>query len=271
LSSCRHVGGFIIGVYHVWLLAGAANGGEVLLRILLVEDNRRLSNSLKTSLVDEGYAVDTVYDGQEGQDQAELTPYDAIILDVMLPNKDGVEVCRALRNRRINTPVIMLTAMDAVEDRVRGLDSGADDYLVKPFSMNELCARLRALLRRDMADKTSLLVVGDLTVDLATHFVERAGRRVDLTAKEYALLEYFVRHPNRVVTRDMVEAHIWSYDFQCTSNVVDVYVRRLRRKIDDPFEIKLFETVRGAGYRLRTPDRKHELNRKGNYNERSMA
>src|SRR5947209_1414890 len=228
-------------------------GGKV--RILLVEDNRRLSDSLKMSLADEGYAVDAAYDGQEGQEQAELTPYDAIILDVMLPGKDGVEVCRALRGRRISAPIIMLTAMDAVEDRVRGLDSGADDYLVKPFAMSELCARLRALLRRGTPDKRGLLTVGDLTVDPATHFVERAGRLLELTAKEYALLEYFVRHPNRIITRDMVETHIWSYDFECTSNVVDVYVRRLRRKIDDPFDVKLFETVRGAGYRLRDPNR----------------
>jgi DNA-binding response OmpR family regulator len=226
-----------------------------LVRILLVEDNHRLSNSLKMSLLDEGYAVDVAYDGEEGEALAEITPYDAIILDIMLPKKDGVEVCRTLRRNRINTPIIMLTARDAVQDRVQGLDSGADDYLVKPFTMSELCARLRALMRRDAHDKTGQLAVADLTADPATHFVERAGRNIQLTAKEYSLLEYFMRHPNRVITRDMVETHIWSYDFECTSNVVDVYVRRLRRKIDDPFEVKLFETVRGAGYRLRDPNR----------------
>ena len=237
------------------------------MRILIVEDNRRLNHSLKMSLVDEGYAVDAAFDGEEGQELAELTPYDAIILDIMLPRKDGIEVCRALRQQRVSVPIIMLTAMDAVEDRVRGLDSGADDYLVKPFAINELCARLRALLRRDTHEKRGMLEIGDLLVDPATHFVERAGRRIELTAKEYSLLEYFVRHPNRVITRDMVETHIWSYDFECTSNVVDVYVRRLRRKIDDPFSVKLFETVRGAGYRLRAPETK----RKGNYDERSTA
>lgn len=225
------------------------------MRILLVEDNHRLSNSLKTSLVDEGYAVDQAFDGEEGESLAEVTPYDALILDVMLPGKDGIEVCRSLRRAGVNTPVIMLTARDAVEDRVQGLDSGADDYLVKPFAMSELCARLRALMRREAPDKKGGLAVSDLTADPATHFVERAGQSIKLTAKEYSLLEYFMRHPNQVVTRDMVETHIWSYDFECTSNVVDVYVRRLRRKIDDPFETKLFETVRGAGYRLRDPDR----------------
>ena len=220
------------------------------MRILVVEDNRRLNHSLKTSLLDDGYAVDAVFDGQEGQDFAELTPYDAIILDVMLPVKDGLTVCRALRQQRINTPVIMLTARDAVEARVQGLDSGADDYLIKPFAIDELRARLRALLRRDAPAKSGQIEIGDLTIDPATHRVERCGRVIELTAKEFALLEYFARHPDQIVTRDMAESHIWSYDFNGTSNVVDVYVRRLRRKIDEPFEVKLLETVRGVGYRL---------------------
>lgn len=226
------------------------------MRILLVEDNHRLSHSLKMSLTEEGYAVDLAYDGQEGQDLAEVTPYDAIILDVMLPKKGGLEVCQSLRLQRVNTPVIMLTARDTVEDRVLGLDSGADDYLVKPFAMSELLARLRALLRRDAPTKTNLLQVGDLSVDPASHFVERAGQAISLTAKEYTLLEYFIRHPNQVITREMVENHVWNYDFESISNVVDVYLRRLRRKIDDPFETKLFETIRGAGYRLREPGTK---------------
>ncbi len=220
------------------------------MRILVVEDNRRLNHSLKLSLVDEGYAVDAAFDGQEGQEFAELTPYDAIILDVMLPVKDGLAVCRALRQQRINTPVIMLTARDAVEDRVQGLDSGADDYLIKPFAIDELRARLRALLRRDAPSKSGRIEIDDLTIDPATHRVERSGRAIELTAKEFALLEYFARHPDQIITREMAESHIWSYDFNGTSNVVDVYVRRLRRKIDDPFEVKLLETVRGVGYRL---------------------
>lgn len=223
------------------------------MRILLVEDNHRLIHALKMSLSEESYAVDMAYDGEEGQALAEVTPYDAIILDVMLPKKSGLEVCQALRNQQINIPVIMLTALDEVDDRVLGLDSGADDYLVKPFAVNELLARLRALLRRETSNKTNLLEVGDLRLDLATHFVERAGLAIELTAKEYSLLEYFMRHPNEVINREKIENHVWSYDFEGISNVVDVYLRRLRRQIDDPFEIKLFETIRGAGYRLRQP------------------
>ena len=223
-------------------------------RILLVEDNRRVSNSIRMSLVDEGYAVDTAFTGTEGEELAEFTPYDAIILDIMLPEKSGLEVCRDLRRKKINTPILMLTARDAVEDRVAGLDSGADDYLIKPFAIEELRARLRALFRRESEDKSGQLRMGDLMLDPATHFVQRGGQPVELTAKEYALLEYFMRNPNRLITREMAESHIWSYDFQGTSNVIDVYIRRLRRKIDDPFPVKLFETVRGAGYRLRLPD-----------------
>lgn len=224
------------------------------MRVLLVEDNRRLNHSIRLSLIDEGYAVDTAFTGTDGEELALMTPYDVIILDIMLPEKNGLEVCRDLRKKRVNTPILMLTARDAVEDRVAGLDSGADDYLVKPFAIQELNARLRALLRRELDDRSGQLRLGDLVLDPATHFVERAGQPVDLTAKEYALLEYFMRNPNRLITREMAESHIWSYDYQTASNVVDVYIRRLRRKIDDPYETKLFETVRGAGYRLRTPE-----------------
>lgn len=223
------------------------------MRILLIEDNRRLNQSLKMSLIDDGYAVDSAYDGEEGQDLAEMTPYDAIILDIMLPKKDGLQVCKELRSQRINTPIIMLTAKDTVEDRVAGLDSGADDYLIKPFAFQELRARLRALLRREASDKTGTISIADLVLDPAAHTVERSGRPIDLTAKEFALLEYFMRNPNRLITRQMAETHIWSYDFDGTSNVVDVYVRRLRRKVDDPFDTKLLETLRGAGYRLLRP------------------
>ncbi len=173
----------------------------------------------------------------------------------MLPLKDGLAVCRTLRLRRINTPILLLTARDAVEDRVCGLDSGADDYLVKPFALHELLARLRALLRRTAAQKTGLLTLGDLTVNPATHDVERGCEHIKLNAKEFALLEYFMRHPNQVLTREMIESHIWSYDFISASNVVDVYVRRLRRKIDDHFPVKLLETIYSVGYRLRLPDR----------------
>lgn len=225
------------------------------MRILLVEDNRRVSNSIRLSLIEDGYAVDTAYNGVDGEELAEFTPYDAIILDVMLPKKNGLEVCRDLRRKRVNAPILMLTARDSIDDRVAGLDSGADDYLVKPFAIEELRARLRALLRRESDDKTGQLRLGDLVLDPASHFVQRGGRPIELTAKEYALLEYFMRNPNRLITREMAESHIWSYDFQASSNVIDVYIRRLRRKIDDPFPVKLFETVRGAGYRLRDPDK----------------
>lgn len=227
------------------------------MRILLVEDNRRLSHSLKLSLIDDGYAVDSAYDGEEGEELALRAPYDVIILDIMLPRKDGLEVCRELRRQRVKSPILMLTARDAVDDRVKGLDTGADDYLVKPFALEELRARLRALLRRESPDKSSLLVAGSLKLDPATRFVEREGVEIELTAKEYALLEYFMRNPNRLITREMAENHIWSYDFQAASNVIDVYIRRLRRKVDDPFDEKLIETVRGAGYRLRKPVEKN--------------
>jgi DNA-binding response OmpR family regulator len=223
------------------------------MRILLVEDNRQLNNSLRLSLVDDGYAVDVAFDGVEGEDLAEITPYDLIILDIMLPKKNGLDVCRSLRNHRVNTPILMLTARDALEDRVAGLDSGADDYLIKPFALEELRARMRALLRRESSNRGGLLEVDNLTLDPATHFVQRNGSSLELTSKEYALLEYMMRNPNRLITREMAESHVWSYDYDGASNVVDVYIRRLRRKIDDPFGRKLIETVRGAGYRLRIP------------------
>ena len=219
----------------------------------MVEDNHRLNASLRQSLVEDGYAVDSAFDGEEGEELAVLTSYDVIILDIMLPIKDGLEVCRSLRKKHNNTPVLMLTARDTVDDRILGLDSGADDYLIKPFALGELRARLRALLRRDGGDKSSLLIIGDLTLDPATHVAERGGQVVQLTAKEFSLLEYFMRNAGRMISRQVVEDHVWDYDFVSGSNVVDVYIRRLRRKIDDPFEVKLFETVRGAGYRLHKP------------------
>ncbi len=224
------------------------------MRLLLVEDDRRLNHTLGLSLSEEGYAVDNAFDGVEGQELAEATAYDAIILDVLLPRKDGFEVCRALRRRKVNTPILLLTARDAVADRVRGLDSGVDDYLVKPFALHELLARLRALLRRNAPDRGAVLSAGDLSADPATHYVERAGRRITLTAREFALLEYFLRHPNQVLSRGQIENHLWSYDAIAGSNVVDVAVRRLRRKIDDSFDVKLVETLYGLGYRLRVPE-----------------
>jgi len=171
----------------------------------------------------------------------------------MLPHKDGFSLCRDLRQQGVNSPILMLTARDTIDDRVDGLDSGADDYLVKPFSINELRARLRALLRRNKPEKTALLRAGDLALDPANHHVQRGDTVIELTPREFAILEYLLRSPNRILTREMIEAHVWNFDFISGSNVVDVYIRRLRRKIDDPYEVKLLETVRGVGYRLVTP------------------
>ncbi len=223
------------------------------MRILLVEDNRRLNVSLRTALEEDGYAVDSTFDGEEALDYALVTPYDVIILDVMLPKKDGYAVSKELRGQHVSTPILMLTARDAIEDRVQGLDSGADDYLVKPFAMNELRARLRALLRREASDKSVKLQIADLVLDPASHQVKRADIMIELTTREFALLEYLMRNTDRLVTREMIETHIWNYDFVSGSNVIDVYIRRLRRKIDEPFEQKLLETVRGLGYRMVRP------------------
>ncbi len=226
------------------------------MRILLVEDNRQLSDSLRRVLVEDGYAVDTAFDGVEGEELASFTPYDAMILDIMLPKRDGIQVCRTLRTQKVKTPILMLTARDSLDDRVLGLDSGADDYLVKPFEIKELRARLRALMRREADSKGPDLVVADLRLDPASHFAWRGKRKLDLTAKEFALLEYLMRNPNRLITREMVLNHLWDYGQTLASNVVDVHIRRLRRKVDDPFDLKLIETIRGAGYRLRKPEPK---------------
>jgi DNA-binding response OmpR family regulator len=223
-------------------------------RILLVEDNRQLSQSLRLSLEEDGYAVDAAYDGGQAEALAVGAVFDIIVLDILLPGKDGLQLCRDLRTQGLPTPILMLTARDTVDDRVLGLDSGADDYLVKPFALKELRARLRALLRRETPAKSGRLRLADLSLDPATHAVERAGCPITLTAREFALLEYFLRNPGRLITRQMAEDHVWSYDFLGGSNVVDVTVRRLRRKIDDPFALKLIETVRGAGYRLCRPE-----------------
>jgi len=221
------------------------------MRILVVEDEKRLAEVIKKGLVEEGYSVDVAYDGAEGQYMAENASYDLVILDIMLPKKDGVTICQELRTRGINIPILMLTAKDSVEDRVKGLDSGADDYLVKPFAFSELVARVRALLRREALSKASKLQVGDLVMDTLTREVWRGDKKIELTTKEYALLEYFMRHPNMVVTRTMLMEKVWDYDFEGLSNVIDVYIRRLRLKLDEEGAESIIETVRGAGYRLR--------------------
>ena len=224
------------------------------MRILVVEDERKLAGVIRRGLEEQGYAVDLAYDGEEGLELAEVEPYDLVLLDIMLPKLDGLEVCKRLRARRRNMPVLMLTARDAVDDRVAGLDAGADDYLVKPFAFRELLARVRALLRRDGLSKDPVLRVGDLELDTVRHEVRRAGRPVELTSKEYAILEYFARNPNRVLTRTQIAEHVWDYDFVAMSNVVDVYVRYLRRKLGDEQEPRLLRTIRGTGYQLKAPD-----------------
>lgn len=221
------------------------------MRILVVDDDRRLCSVIKRGLLEETYAVDVAYDGEEGEYMGEVNPYDLIILDIMMPKKDGIEMCKELRSKRINTPILMLTAKDAVEDRVRGLDAGADDYMVKPFSFNELLARVRALLRRDAITKSPEIKLGDLVLNTLTREVRRGDRTIELTTKEYVILEYFMRHHNVVVTRTMLEEHAWDYDFDSLSNLIDVYIRRLRRKLDENENESVLQTVRGAGYRLK--------------------
>jgi len=220
------------------------------MRVLVVEDERTIAAYVKRGLEEQGYAVDLAYDGNEALAWLDAAPFDLVVLDLMLPELSGLEVCRALRARGQRMPVLMLTARDTVDDRVSGLDSGADDYLVKPFAIKELLARLRALGRRGAdTPKTTLLQVADLTLDTATQRVRRGGL-IELAAKEYAVLECLMRAPGRVLTRTMIAEHVWNYDAFNQSNVVDVYIRNLRRKIDDPFAVKLIHTVRGAGYRL---------------------
>ena len=222
------------------------------MRVLVVEDERRLAGIIKRGLIEEGYAVDIAFDGEDAQFMAETTSYDVITLDIMLPKKDGISVCKDLRAKKINTPILMLTARDSVEDRVKGLDSGADDYLIKPFAFNELLARVRALLRRESLSKNPKIQVGDLLLDTLSREVWRGDRKIDLTTKEYSILEYFMSHPNMVITRTMLEENGWDYEYDNMSNIIDVYIRRLRRKIDGDTDDSLIQTIRGAGYRLKT-------------------
>lgn len=224
------------------------------MRVLVVEDEHKIAAFIKRGLEENAYAVDVAYDGEEGYDWALSFEYDLIVLDVMLPKLDGVTLCKRLRDEGNRAHILMLTARDSVDDRVAGLDAGADDYLVKPFAFRELLARLRALGRRGNEQRTTKLTVGDLTLDLLTHQAERGGHKIDLSAKEFSLLEMLMRHPNQVLSRTVIAEHVWDYDFYSQSNVVDVYIRYLRRKIDDPFDIKLIQTVRGMGYRMARPD-----------------
>ena len=219
--------------------------------VLVVEDERRLSQLLRRVLEEEGHTVDQAYDGEEGLQMALDGSHDVIVLDVMLPGMDGVAVCQALRRRRVDTPVLLLTALDAVDDRVRGLDAGADDYLVKPFAFQELLARIRALGRRRVAGREpSQLKVQDLVLDLQRRRAQRNSRNIELSPKEFALLEYLMRNEGRVLTRTQILDHLWGYDYDAESNLVDVYIAYLRRKIDKGHARPLIRTVRGVGYAL---------------------
>lgn len=221
------------------------------MRILFAEDERDLNHIITKKLTSQGYSVDSVYDGEEAIDILSYTDYDAVILDIMMPKADGFAVLRALRSKGKNTPVLFLTARDSVQDRVAGLDSGANDYLVKPFSVEELLARIRAMTRTAFGVSDSLLSVGDLTMDTAAKVVKRGGKEIPLSAKEYALLEYLIHNAGIVLSREKIENHIWNFDYEGGTNVVDVYIRYLRKKIDEGYDKKLIHTVRGRGYVLR--------------------
>jgi DNA-binding response OmpR family regulator len=218
--------------------------------ILVVEDEYKITRFIQRGLEMEHYTVDVVYDGEEALSKIGVNDYDLIILDLMLPKKDGIEVCKEIRDRKISTPIIMLTARDTVEDRIKGLDQGADDYVVKPFAFGELLARIRALLRREKTVKRSVLQVADLILDPATHEVTRANKSLQLTSKEYRLLDYLMRRPGQVCTRTMIGEHIWGYNFIDQSNVIDVSVSNLRRKVDGGFPLQLIKTVRNVGYKM---------------------
>ncbi len=220
------------------------------MRILIVEDNPRMAGVIRKGLVENGYAVDLAAGGHVAEEMGAGQPYDAIILDVMLPDQDGVQACANLRRRGIKTPILMLTALSSTADKVKGLDAGADDYLTKPFEFDELLARLRALLRRGQGGQTARLTFADLEMDLIERKVTRSGQRIKLTAKEFALLEYFLRNPHRVLTRTSIGEHVWDMNFESDSNVIDVYVSMLRRKVDRGFERTLIHTEIGVGYVL---------------------
>jgi len=221
------------------------------MRILVVEDEKKVAKFLQQGLEEEHYTVDVANDGDQGYFLGYSQNYDLIILDILLPRKDGITLLRDLRAKQVNTPVLMLTAKDSIDNKVEGLDSGADDYLTKPFAFAELLARVRSLLRRGATEKSTVLKVADLQLDTVTHKAKRAEKTIELTGKEYSLLEYFMRNVNRVLTRTLISEHIWNYNFDTGTNVVDVYVNHLRSKIDDGFEKKLFYTVRGVGYVLK--------------------
>lgn len=220
------------------------------MRVLVIEDEAAIAAFIKDGLIKAGYAVDLAANADEALHWVSIASYDIILLDIMLPDSDGLTVCAQVRRNGVSTPILMLTAREAIADRVAGLDSGADDYLVKPFVFAELLARIRALLRREPTIKGMLLQVADLTLDTITHEVRRGGQLVTLTSKEYSILEFLMRHPNQTVLRSAIAEHVWNYDFDNLTNLIDVHISALRRKLDDAHHTKLLHTVRGVGYRL---------------------
>lgn len=221
------------------------------MRFLLIEDDVALQDIITKKLQTEGYSVDTCGDGVSGYDYASSVEYDCIILDIMLPGRNGIDVLRQLRGEGNASYILLLTARDGIEERVAGLDAGADDYLIKPFAFEELLARVRTLMRRQSVIRDSLLSLGDLTMNVSEHTVVRGDKKIDLTAREYALLEYLLRNQGKALTRTQISDHVWNNEFEYDSNIVDVYVRYLRGKIDKPFERKLIQTVRGVGYTIK--------------------
>ncbi|HKM28294.1 MAG TPA: response regulator transcription factor [Anaerovoracaceae bacterium] len=219
------------------------------MRLLIVEDEKKLCNIVANQMKDAGYSVDKCNDGLEAIDYIESTEYDAIILDIMLPGMDGISILKKIRAAKRHTPVLLLTAKSSIEDKVTGLDSGADDYLTKPFSLEELTARVRVMIRRMGVERVSNdIVCGPLTLDTEKHVAFRSGKEIPLTAKEYNILEYLMHNKGIVLSRDKIEQHIWNYDYEGSSNIIDVYIRTLRNKIDADYEDKLIQTVRGVGY-----------------------
>lgn len=219
------------------------------MRILIVEDNQKLANYAKRALEQKSYSVDCAYDGESGEEKAILNEYDLIILDIMLPKKDGVDVCKELRSQNINTPIIMLTAKGELDDKIEGLDSGADDYLIKPFALQELFARMRALLRRPEQRVDEILTAQDISLDNARYVVQKGEINLQLTLKEYTLLEYLLRNKNRTLTREQILDHCWDHAFDSFSNIVDVYIKQLRKKLNDKNE-RYIKTIRGIGYQF---------------------
>ncbi len=221
------------------------------MRILVVEDEKDLNSIISKRLIKEGYSVDRCYNGEDALDYIYAGEFDAIILDIMMPKLSGIEVLKIIRSKRINTPVLFLTAKDTVSDRVKGLDAGAEDYLVKPFAFDELLARIRVLVRKSVGNATNIFEAGDLIVDIASRQVKRSGKEINLSAREFDILEYLIRNKNTVLSREKIENHVWNFDYSSGTNVIDVYIRYLRKKIDDPYNTKLIHTIRGVGYVLR--------------------